>query len=101
MSYYARDLKRIFEAHVLKCLAAVAGPVDAITPCHAVAVVGLAGTDPKNLWICLEHGDSADGGRAVVVKDRCPSGSSVDRLPDAPGRRGDDGIAEIGIQGLD
>src|ERR1017187_9755737 len=57
MSDYAGDLKGVLEAHVGKCPAAVGGFIDAVAPGHAVAVIGLAGAHPENLWVLLEHGD--------------------------------------------
>src|SRR6185295_16579359 len=84
----ARDRLGIFKTHLRERLTGIGGFVDAVAEAGALAVVGLARTDPNDVWIGRSDGDIADGVSAVRVEDRLKGRAVIGRLPNAVGREG-------------
>src|SRR5690349_78098 len=82
----ARDRLGIFKTHLRESLTGVGGFVDAVAKARALAVVGLAGADPNDVWIGRSDGDVADRVSAVRIEDWLKGRAVISRLPNAVGR---------------
>ena len=79
------DVLGLLQAHVLPSLACIDGLVNAVAPRGALAVIGLAASDPNNRRIGRRDGDVANGGDPFFVEDRFPGGAVVGGFPNAAG----------------
>ncbi len=83
----ARDLARVFQAHVLPAPAAIGRFVDAVTVRDIAADRGLPGADVDDIGIRLGDGNGSDRtGPEVLVGEDLPVGSPIRRPPDAAAR---------------
>ena len=79
------DVLRAGEAHLLPGGAAVAAPIDAVTPADVTSAHVLPGAQPHHFRVGGVEGDRSEGVGRVLVKDRLPGGAAVLRLPEPAG----------------
>ena len=78
----AADLARVLQTDVTPCGAGVGGFKDAVAGRKILANVGLAGSGIDGFRIGGSHGQRADRGHGLAVKNRGPDHSSVGGFPD-------------------
>ena len=81
------DLAGILQADAGPGLAAVDRLVDAVAPGDVAAQGALAGADVEDVMVRRCDRDGADREVGLLVEDRRPAGSGIDRLPNPARRR--------------
>ena len=77
------DLARVLQPDVIPRCAAIRGFVDAVSGREVLANVALAGSGINGSGIGGSHGQCADRGHRLAVKNRRPDDSGIGRLPDS------------------
>src|SRR5262249_30681550 len=92
---YTCDVARITQPNVVPALAAVDGLVHSVAVGEIGAEVGFAGSDVDDVRFRWRHGQRANRGDGLPVKDRLPGIAAVGGLANAAATRAE--VVEIGL----
>jgi hypothetical protein len=80
--YDLADVFRLLKAHVFPAGTSISALVDAISVPHTSLTIVLPSSQPQGFRVHPVHSDTANGIRAIVVKDWCPGCAIINGLPD-------------------